>query len=490
MEKIKTRGLLILLLIAFFLRVWGIWFSLPYLYHPDEPKLVRTAVKILETGDPNPHYFFYPSFPFYIHSLLYLLFFSPFFSSLGWGKVYLNNPAPFYLLSRLFNAVIGTLVLLPLRSICRYFPSARNSFLPLIFFSIALLSVEVSHYATVDTLLVFFVTLSLFLILRAQEKDNILAYIWAAFACGVTGSVKYPGILTFFPLLLVLVENRRFTWIPFIFLTGLFSFSLVSPYILIDFPSFRRDLLKLLQFSRTGWSNGSPWKVYFLSLSQGLGVLLFPLALFGFFISLKEKKWRVILSFFLLYLLFLFTSHLAFPRFILPLFPLFSLFAFLGWKSISEKILNWRNPVLTFIILVTLFPSVVYISLLPLPDPRTVSLQWIEKNIPPGSKLALERYTPPVNVVTGYVEWRVKKDRYEVYPINYTLSIEEYRKKGIEYIIISSSMYERMKRYPLQKKFYSNLEKKGNLLAYFPPPHLWFGLEFRKPWIKIYRINL
>ncbi len=145
---------------------------------------------------------------------------------------------------------------------------------------------------------------------------------------------------------------------------------------------------------------------------------------------------------------------------------------------------------LTFIILVTLFPSVVYISLLPLPDPRTVSMQWIEKNIPPGSKLALERYTPPVNVVTGYVEWRVKKDRYEVYPINYTLSIEEYRKKGIEYIIISSSMYERMKRYPLQKKFYSNLEKKGNLLAYFPPPHLWFGLEFRKPWIKIYRINL
>ena len=120
---------------------------------------------------------------------------------------------------------------------------------PLIFFPIALLSVEVSHYATVDTLLVFFVTLSLFLILRAQEKDNILAYIWAAFACGVTGSVKYPGILTFFPLLLVLVENRRFTWIPFIFFTCLFSFFLVSPFILIDFSSFRRCLLKLLQFS-------------------------------------------------------------------------------------------------------------------------------------------------------------------------------------------------------------------------------------------------
>lgn len=489
MEKVKAREFLVLLLLAFFLRVWGIWFSLPYLYHPDEPKLVRLAVKILQTGNLNPHYFFYPSFPFYIHSLLYLLFLSPFFSSLGWGNVYLSNPSPFYLLSRLFSAVMGTLVLFPLRSICRYFPATRNSLLPLVFFSLALLPVEIAHYATVDTLLLFFVTLSIWLILRAEDKDSLAAYLWAAFACGITGSIKYPGIITFFPLLLVVIKNRRFKWLSFIFLTSLISFLIVSPYIILDFSSFKRDLLKLFQFSRTGWNNGFAGRIYLLSLFQGLGIFLFPLALLGFFLYWKKEKWRTIVSFVLLYLLFLLTSKLAFPRFILPLFPFFALFAFLGWREISPRIAKWRRPVLILIILVTVFPSLAYIYLLPFPDPRTVSMQWIEKNIPPRSKLALERYTPPVNIVPGYVEWRTRKGRYIVYPVDYQLSMREYRRMGIEYVVISSSMYERMRNYPLQKRFYRDLEAKGKLLAYFPAPRLWFGMEFKKPWIKIYRIN-
>jgi len=41
-------------LLAISLRIWGINFGLPYLYHPDEPVAVRIAQRMFETGDLNP----------------------------------------------------------------------------------------------------------------------------------------------------------------------------------------------------------------------------------------------------------------------------------------------------------------------------------------------------------------------------------------------------------------------------------------------------
>ena len=43
------------------LRVWGITFGLPYLYHPDEPLGVSVAINMVKTGDLNPHFFGYGS---------------------------------------------------------------------------------------------------------------------------------------------------------------------------------------------------------------------------------------------------------------------------------------------------------------------------------------------------------------------------------------------------------------------------------------------
>ncbi|MGB3058399.1 MAG: hypothetical protein WBE17_01555, partial [Anaerolineae bacterium] len=46
-----------ILLIAVALRLWGINFGLPYLYHPDEPGYVAIAQNMVKTGDLNPHFF-------------------------------------------------------------------------------------------------------------------------------------------------------------------------------------------------------------------------------------------------------------------------------------------------------------------------------------------------------------------------------------------------------------------------------------------------
>ena len=61
------------LLVAAVLRVWGINFGLPFVEHPDEPFWVIQVLKMIKSGDPNPHDFIYPSLYYYVNALIYLV---------------------------------------------------------------------------------------------------------------------------------------------------------------------------------------------------------------------------------------------------------------------------------------------------------------------------------------------------------------------------------------------------------------------------------
>ena len=65
--------LLLIVLAAFALRVWGTGFGLPAYtrYHPDEHALVDRAAAILWTGDWNLHRFNYPAFYAYVQAGAY-----------------------------------------------------------------------------------------------------------------------------------------------------------------------------------------------------------------------------------------------------------------------------------------------------------------------------------------------------------------------------------------------------------------------------------
>ena len=69
------------LLVAAVLRVWGINFGLPYVEHPDEPFWVIQVLKMIKSGDPNPHDFIYPSLYYYVNALIYLLYY-------GFGRLF------------------------------------------------------------------------------------------------------------------------------------------------------------------------------------------------------------------------------------------------------------------------------------------------------------------------------------------------------------------------------------------------------------------
>ncbi|MDB4698654.1 hypothetical protein OAF45_00760, partial [Candidatus Latescibacteria bacterium] len=60
-----------ILLVGLALRVWGLAFGLPNIScRPDESTLVHRALAI-GAGDPNPHFFNYPSLHFYLLAAVY-----------------------------------------------------------------------------------------------------------------------------------------------------------------------------------------------------------------------------------------------------------------------------------------------------------------------------------------------------------------------------------------------------------------------------------
>ncbi|KAA3658319.1 MAG: phospholipid carrier-dependent glycosyltransferase, partial [Chloroflexi bacterium] len=74
MKRVNKESILIgiILLIALLVRVWGINYDLPYIYHPDEPVYITISQNIFKTGDLNPHFFNYPSLFFYINASAYI----------------------------------------------------------------------------------------------------------------------------------------------------------------------------------------------------------------------------------------------------------------------------------------------------------------------------------------------------------------------------------------------------------------------------------
>jgi len=63
MKRVNRESILIgiILLIALSVRLWGVNYDLPYIYHPDEPGYIAISQNIFKTGDLNPHFFNYPS---------------------------------------------------------------------------------------------------------------------------------------------------------------------------------------------------------------------------------------------------------------------------------------------------------------------------------------------------------------------------------------------------------------------------------------------
>jgi hypothetical protein len=198
-----------LFLFAFALRVYGVRGSLPYIGHPDEPKLVDSATHMVKTGDLNPRLYIWPSLYIYLEAIVVK-------AHLLWGMIrgYYTGPeslpdvthvltlAPgVYVWTRTLTAAVGALTVALLYIVGRemFNGSRRVGVVAALFLAVSPLHVEHSHFAITDVPLCLAGLLVLWASYRLSRiRSSGANLIWTAVLCGllvgIATGTKYNGL--------------------------------------------------------------------------------------------------------------------------------------------------------------------------------------------------------------------------------------------------------------------------------------------------------
>jgi hypothetical protein len=121
-------------------------------------------------------------------------------------------------------------------------------------------------------------------------------------------------------------------------------------------------------------------------------------------------------------------------------------------------------------------------AMLRTPDTRLVARQWIIDNIPAGSGIAREQYSPPLHRSDGF---RVLSRGFDL-PDR---SFDAYCAEGWTYFAVSSFNYEEIlastsEAYDMQRAWYTELRQRGRLLRRFDGE----ATGFHHPTIEVYSV--
>lgn len=389
------------------LRLWGIGFGLPNLHcRPDESTLVDKALAI-GAGDLNPHFFNYPSFHFYLLALLYGAYYA-IGRAIGWfsgvadfERLFFFNPSSFYLLGRICSAALGTASVGLAYLLGRKLDGRRAGLLSALFLSLAFLHVRDSHFATVDVPAVFHLLLGWVFLLRYLERAGWGDLFGSAILFGLATSTKYNlgvfGIAVLgAPWLIAGQKGKR----PGLQMAGALlamgaAFVAGSPYALLDFGNFWRDLnYERLHFiaGHGGRDLGRGWLYHLrFTLYYGLGWPLLLVALAGW----VRLAWRRRLADLLLIGSLLLYGGVAgsgrgvFMRYLLPLVPLLCVVAGGGLATWGRRWGGWTALAGLLVALPSGWAAWQHDRLLVQADTRVLAAHWIEARLPDGAWIAM-----------------------------------------------------------------------------------------------------
>jgi len=315
MLKRINNKLLIIFGIALLLRVVGIKHGFPFIFHPDEPTVVRSALGI--RFFPNPEHFDWPHLYIYLNYILYMVFarfrsvvalvgLKPLISKafpLIW-----NDNLVFYLVTRLFSAFLGALTVIPVYLTSKFLFNKRAGLVAALAFAAIPFHVWHSHYSLPDVPMVFFLAYGLYFSVRILRESNPVNYVLAGLFIGFAASTKYNGglcalVVPLAHVFRVLGEKRQrfLDWAHLrnLIYAGLFSvigFVIGTPYSIFDFKTFSRtDGPKgaFWQFTNVGSVGLSEHFHRFFSslvikISENTGFTLLAVFVFVFIISVVK----------------------------------------------------------------------------------------------------------------------------------------------------------------------------------------------------------
>jgi len=510
--QVKTQHWVLagILAVALLLRVWGIGFGLPFVYHYDEHFYINTALNLGAGVLNNPPYaptglsniYFAEYAGYYVLGKALGIFTSP----QAFEMAYRTDPTAFYILGRLTTALLGTI------TVWAVFIAGKNTFgtktglLAAGFLATSFLHVRDSHYAVPDIAMSCFVVLAVGLA-AVSLRTGKRRYIYAS---AVIGGFAVATKWTAFPVIASVcwastiggdqrlkgVVKRLLT--PEVLLVGtlfILGFSMGSPQILLRPEPYLSEALGQYGAGKAGgfeiWQvdTVSGWVFYVKTLLHGVGGVMLGLAIVGVLNRLaspagKSTAMVLVLSFPVLYYALMGSTQHYFARYALPLVPFVALFAAEGVGSIFSWVSKRKRLSLALLtamgvvaVIQPIAQSVKSGVLLTREDTRTTAKRWIEANIPDGARIAVDWpvHTPPLSTAESRVPGSERT--YYVYEVGgeglSAHSAVWYQEQGFDYLITSSFIHSiplvHRERDLLRRDFYLALANKLVLAKEFRP---------------------
>jgi 4-amino-4-deoxy-L-arabinose transferase-like glycosyltransferase len=532
MKRIKdyrTHGifyslLFFVLLSAICIRYQGIEFGLPLAPHPDELLIINKASSIVKNADCNPHFFNYPSLYIYMQSALIKAHYEV-------GKIS-GKEYSFNAIDRSTTFVTGRLLtlILSLGTICTVYVIGTLLFdrmtglLSTLFIAFSFLHITHSYVATVDSPMVFWAMLSFLMsAVIFLNGPKLRYYILNGIFIGLAIGTKYTAFIAVVPLIYSHLYRHSFSIrkifdrkLILAFLVLTLAFIISTPYAIFDFQKFYTDILwEAKHYSETGHpgheAESTSYRAYSSCLLNGFGLIPIMISFLGIVRLLWNKKLTacLLLLFPLSFFIFVGSYKVYFERNMLIAIPFLSIFAgycmaailpslFEHAKRCAIKIREKQFPTLIgeknfylSLILVTFvlaaaygiysqgLKSYEYTKKISLPNTIWVSTKWIENNIPPGSKIALDYYTPRPDKTV------FKLDYAGLCGLAKTRNLELY-----DYLVASSGDYGRFfmkkeEKYETVIKNYEGIFTRYTLIQEFTAN----DIDMTGPTIKIFKVN-
>jgi len=444
-----------LLGLALALRLVGLQYGLPYgtLLDPDEQSIVPRAWRMVHGFGLDPHWFDYPTLVLYAQA--------PFQSWDG---------TPSILTARIVIALFGVAAVAAAWWLGRRAYGTMAGVIGGAVVAVQTTSVAYSHTAVTDVPLEAGVAASLALMV----SDRLLL---AGAVAGLATSAKYPGVFLLVPL--VVAGWGRWRRLAGSIGLGAAAFLATSPFVLVHPGQAWSDASRVQRLARDGWLGFEHDSFSLFSFTGELWHTLGPALLVGVAgvavaVAKRKKADLVLLSFAVVYFVDLLTIRAHFDRYLLPLVPVLGVLA---------GRLRSLAPVTLLLLVVPLTYAIRHDITLTKTDTRVVAARWIEHHIPVSAPIAAESSTPilpgrPILPLLLPGPGRASDPN---------RNVARLRREGIRYVLVTGAVADRVlaarKNYPLETRFYRQLQRQAIRLYYVTPAHGLAG-----PWVAVYRL--
>ncbi len=406
-------AMVVVLLGALGLRLWGVAQGLPYAYNTDENShFVPKAIGMFHNLD--PHYYSNPPAFTYLLHIVFSLWFG---GRAGVSHQYALNPAAVFVVGRVTSAVLGTLAVWLLYLTASRLLDRRAGVLSAALLAVAFLPVFYSHLALNDVPTLAPVTLSLLGTAGVLRNGRPLDYVVAGAGLGLACATKYTGGIVLVPLLAAISmqflaqggERSAVQGMSLAAVVAVVAFLVADPYSLLNFRGFVNGLAHQTSVSEgaagklgAGQLRGIPY--YLWALTWGLGWVP-ALAALGGAAALWRDERRLIALLVpapVVFLIFMGLQGRYFGRWLMPVLPIVCVLAAYFAVELADRV-SWRRPVLGPTVLVVavvalLGQGIVYSIhsglTLARADTRNQTRAWMVAHVPVGAHIVVEPVVP------------------------------------------------------------------------------------------------